>query len=278
MPASRMRMRPWLEKQINSNEIPGLQWVDKEEQIFQIPWKHAARHGWEMAKDACLFEKWAIHTGRYKSGEKAPDPKTWKANFRCAMNSLPDVQEVKGRSINKGSSAVRVYKMLPPSVKVERKERRSKSSRDSKKNSMKMDFEDSSPEPRLGTTGSDSPDDHNCYTDHSYSGPEVHNTPLASVDLTQCHTTGLAGLEISLADSTNDLYPFQVSPSSSCTSATEDDEGVALADDLIKINEAPTSWHPADVDGKGYLSNEAGIFFTEPSTKDLVAEFEKMGK
>lgn len=31
--------------------------------MFSIPWKHAARHGWEMDKDACLFKKWAIHTG-----------------------------------------------------------------------------------------------------------------------------------------------------------------------------------------------------------------------
>lgn len=31
--------------------------------MFSIPWKHAARHGWEVDKDACLFKQWAIHTG-----------------------------------------------------------------------------------------------------------------------------------------------------------------------------------------------------------------------
>lgn len=31
--------------------------------MFSIPWKHAARHGWELDKDACLFKQWAIHTG-----------------------------------------------------------------------------------------------------------------------------------------------------------------------------------------------------------------------
>lgn len=30
---------------------------------FQIPWKHAAKHGWDINKDACLFRSWAIHTG-----------------------------------------------------------------------------------------------------------------------------------------------------------------------------------------------------------------------
>lgn len=59
--------------------------------------------------------------GRYKAGEKEPDPKTWKANFRCAMNSLPDIEEVKDQSRNKGSSAVRVYRMLPPLTKNQRK-------------------------------------------------------------------------------------------------------------------------------------------------------------
>ena len=59
--------------------------------------------------------------GRYKAGEKEPDPKTWKANFRCAMNSLPDIEEVKDQSRNKGSSAVRVYRMLPPLTKSQRK-------------------------------------------------------------------------------------------------------------------------------------------------------------
>lgn len=29
MPVSRMRMRPWLEREIDSNAIDGLSWVDK---------------------------------------------------------------------------------------------------------------------------------------------------------------------------------------------------------------------------------------------------------
>lgn len=45
------------------------------------------------------------------------DAKTWKANFRCAMNSLPDIEEVKKMSVNKGHQAVRVFKMLPVATK-----------------------------------------------------------------------------------------------------------------------------------------------------------------
>ncbi|KAK7922375.1 hypothetical protein WMY93_009277 [Mugilogobius chulae] len=112
MPVERMRMRPWLEEQIDSCQIPGLRWVNKEKRIFQIPWMHAARHGWDLEKDAPLFMRWAIHTGKFRPGVDRPDPKTWKANFRCAMNSLPDIEEVKDKSIKKGTNAFRVYKML----------------------------------------------------------------------------------------------------------------------------------------------------------------------
>lgn len=94
MPVSRLRMRPWLERMINSDTIEGLKWVDQvrtarasappirrtlesseklrsifpfvclqDKTMFSIPWKHAARHGWEIEKDANLFKLWAIHTG-----------------------------------------------------------------------------------------------------------------------------------------------------------------------------------------------------------------------
>ncbi|KAM7388988.1 hypothetical protein PAMP_022989 [Pampus punctatissimus] len=52
---------------------------------------------------------------KYQPGIDRPDPKTWKANFRCAMNSLPDIEEVKDKSIKKGTNAFRVYKMLSSS-------------------------------------------------------------------------------------------------------------------------------------------------------------------
>ncbi|XP_066534337.1 interferon regulatory factor 2a isoform X2 [Hoplias malabaricus] len=121
MPVDRQRMRPWLEEQINSEKIQGLQWVNEEEKIFQIPWMHAARHGWELDKDAPLFMNWAIHTGKFRPGVDKPDPKTWKANFRCAMNSLPDIEEVKDMSMKRGYNAFRMYRMLSPAEKAAKK-------------------------------------------------------------------------------------------------------------------------------------------------------------
>ncbi|CAN9506923.1 unnamed protein product [Ophioblennius macclurei] len=109
----RLRMRPWLEEQIGSGKYPGVSWLDKSALVFQIPWKHAARHGWSIDRDATLFRSWALHTGRYHPGKDKPDPKTWKANFRCALNSLSDICELREYSRKRGSNAYRVYRMLP---------------------------------------------------------------------------------------------------------------------------------------------------------------------
>ncbi|NXL60217.1 IRF1 factor, partial [Chordeiles acutipennis] len=274
MPVSRMRMRPWLEMQINSNQIPGLIWINKDKMMFQIPWKHAAKHGWDMEKDACLFRSWAIHTGVYKVGEKDPDPKTWKANFRCAMNSLPDIEEVKDKSINKGSSAVRVYRMLPPLTKDQKKERKSKSSREARNRSKRKSYEDTRTEESAERlTNTPLPDDHSSYTVHDYTGQEAEgeSTPI-TLDLSPCEVSGSLTdwrptMEITMADSTNDLYQLQVSPLASSSEGEENNkilhpekEAAVLNHLLIlfQLLEPAQDWHTTSVGGKGFLTNEPG--------------------
>ncbi|KAM7101711.1 interferon regulatory factor 1 [Ciconia boyciana] len=264
MPVSRMRMRPWLEMQINSNQIPGLIWINKDKMMFQIPWKHAAKHGWDMEKDACLFRSWAIHTGRYKVGEKDPDPKTWKANFRCAMNSLPDIEEVKDKSINKGSSAVRVYRMLPPLTKDQKKERKSKSSREARNRSKRKSYEDMRTEESAERlTNTPLPDDHSGYTVHDYTGQEVEvESTSITLDLSPCEVSGSLTdwrppMEITMADSTNDLYQLQVSPLASSSEVTDEDEE-EMNSEIFKLLEPAQDWHTTSVGGKGFLTNEPG--------------------
>ncbi|KAE8629816.1 hypothetical protein XENTR_v10000602 [Xenopus tropicalis] len=151
MPVERMRMRPWLEEQINKDLIPGLKWLNKEKKIFQIPWMHAARHGWDVDKDAPLFRNWAIHTGKYQPGIDKPDPKTWKANFRCAMNSLPDIEEVKDKSMKKGNNAFRVYRMIPV---AERPSKRGKKNKADKEDKIKLEQEEATEAPAPSMNGS----------------------------------------------------------------------------------------------------------------------------
>ncbi|CAB1338550.1 unnamed protein product [Coregonus sp. 'balchen'] len=81
MQHGRLRLRPWLEKQIQSGKYPGVTWLD--EWVMQHP-----QHPY--------FPR------LYNPGIDKPDPKTWKANFRCALNSLTDVKELQRKSIKKG--------------------------------------------------------------------------------------------------------------------------------------------------------------------------------
>ena len=48
-------MRPWLENRINSGEIAGLEWIDKTQLIFKVPWKHVGNREWKE-DDSQIFK------------------------------------------------------------------------------------------------------------------------------------------------------------------------------------------------------------------------------
>ncbi|XP_020490026.1 interferon regulatory factor 2 isoform X1 [Labrus bergylta] len=233
MPVERMRMRPWLEEQIESCQIPGLKWVNKEKRIFQIPWMHAARHGWDLQKDAPLFMKWAIHTGKFQQGIDRPDPKTWKANFRCAMNSLPDIEEVKDKSIKKGTNAFRVYKMLSSS---ERSMKKGKKKAD-KEGKVKGNKEAASPSPDRTHCDAGAID----YSKQETIKQEVFEPTItdcasaihSSVDdhvITSeqlpfvCQTIEVTTENEEQTVSSSHSYPLQISPVSSCCGSDTDSD------------------------------------------------------
>nr|ACI67184.1 Interferon regulatory factor 1 [Salmo salar] len=215
MSVSRMRMRPWLEEKIESNSISGLVWVDKDNKIFSVPWKHAARHGWDLNKDACLFKQWAMHT-----------------------------EEVKDKSINRGSGAVRVYKMKNIYSKPNNKRSKANNVKKNKKGSQIK-------------TGGMAYSETNC--------PENlnTNTHLQEDSMTQesiVDSTGNLGdftfapecstnVEIG-PDSTNNFYAsFQVSPDHS----TDYEDG--HQETLIGMTH---HWEQGSVNDKGFQSNEVG--------------------
>lgn len=117
MPAERLRLRAWIEKEADGGRLPGLEWEDRDKGIFKVSWKHASRQCWSFPKDACVFEGWAIHSGRYRKGYDRPDPRRWKANFRCALNALPDITELPNQGIARGQDACKVYQIVRKSVK-----------------------------------------------------------------------------------------------------------------------------------------------------------------
>ncbi|XP_078384494.1 interferon regulatory factor 2-like isoform X1 [Oculina patagonica] len=114
----KLRLRDWLVQMINQGKF-GLRWEgDPTDRIFRVPWKHGSRHGWSV-DDAALFQAWAMYTGKYKEGRDVPDPRKWKTNFRCALNALPDIKEIRGKSCPRGKDAFKIYRMRPLRARVE---------------------------------------------------------------------------------------------------------------------------------------------------------------
>ncbi|KAK7114357.1 interferon regulatory factor 8-like isoform X2 [Littorina saxatilis] len=107
----RQRLKPWLEAQINSGRFPGVEWVSRGEGIFRITWKHGGRADWSE-QDGLIFKEWAIHTGRFREGTDNPDWPSWKTRLRCALNKLPDIQELKELSCYDEPNPYRVYKFV----------------------------------------------------------------------------------------------------------------------------------------------------------------------
>ncbi|XP_055875872.1 uncharacterized protein LOC106064756 isoform X1 [Biomphalaria glabrata] len=110
-PIDRQRMRPWLMELLDLGNVFGLKWTNRHQGVFQISWRHASRLGWNLETDGDVFERWARHTGIYREGDP-PEPKRWKANFRCALHSLHDVVELTSALERKGRNACRTYRFL----------------------------------------------------------------------------------------------------------------------------------------------------------------------
>uniref|UniRef100_A0A8C5LNE2 Interferon regulatory factor 2 n=1 Tax=Leptobrachium leishanense TaxID=445787 RepID=A0A8C5LNE2_9ANUR len=175
-----------------------------EKKIFQIPWMHAARHGWDVEKDAPLFRNWAIHTGKYQPEIDKPDPKTWKANFRCAMNSLPDIEEVKDKSMKKGNNAFRVYRMIPmaerPSkrgkrIKTEREEKRTILPKQEKVSRLQLLCEHwllRKTTCRQAHTAKSTPNSANCYLSSKYAMPSQFKEEPSQTPITLLNGTSMA--------------------------------------------------------------------------------------
>jgi hypothetical protein len=131
----RVLMRPWLEQQANSGEIPGLYWYNKERKEIRIPWKHGSRSGWSI-DDCRVYYAWAMHTGKVNSSPM--QPKKWKANFRCALNSLPDVQELTQLYQKRGTDPYKVYVLMPEIGRKKNPTKKTKKSR--KENRIKEEI------------------------------------------------------------------------------------------------------------------------------------------
>ena len=107
--------------------FPDVGWAHRYENIAQL--YRNINNECNFIQFLCLYLLYrgifVIITGKFRRGDERSvrDPKTWKATFRCALNSLPDVQEVPNMSEKRGPNAYRVYQFLEP--KKSRKARKS---------------------------------------------------------------------------------------------------------------------------------------------------------
>ena len=124
--AGQMQLREWLLNLLELNNMPGLEWVDRDQQIFAIAWRHASNRGWACDTDSKLFKEWALYKKRYEPGDDERNAKLWKSRFRCALNALPDIRELRNLSSTKGQNAKKIYQFLhkPCSRKLHRMQKR----------------------------------------------------------------------------------------------------------------------------------------------------------
>ena len=108
----RQRFTPWLEEQIESGEIDGLEWLDKDQGIFKVPWGRVDKPEFELETHAELFKRWASHTGKYRPGDQ-PDPSTWKTRFRCALRKMQEIVEMRHLGNLEGTKPYRAFKFEP---------------------------------------------------------------------------------------------------------------------------------------------------------------------
>ncbi|XP_075419928.1 LOW QUALITY PROTEIN: interferon regulatory factor 4-like [Tenrec ecaudatus] len=107
-----LRLRDWLVAQIESGRYEGLCWEDAGKTVFRIPWKHAAKLGYQAQQDAALFRAWAVYKGKHLEGTDKEDPSTWKTRLRCALNKSADFCEVRERSQLDISNPYKVYRIV----------------------------------------------------------------------------------------------------------------------------------------------------------------------
>lgn len=106
----KLRFRDWLIQKLDSREIQGVEWINRQRGLFKIPWVHGSRQGWCL-EDVEIFWQWAKYSGKFKEGKDIPNPIKWKTNFRCTLNALPDFKEVRGESCPRGPKGYKIYKM-----------------------------------------------------------------------------------------------------------------------------------------------------------------------
>uniref|UniRef100_F6T5R3 IRF tryptophan pentad repeat domain-containing protein n=1 Tax=Ciona intestinalis TaxID=7719 RepID=F6T5R3_CIOIN len=121
----KLPLRHWLVKKIEESAFDGLEWVNREEKTFKIPWTQKKYPNWE--KHCEIFKAWAKHRGSTNLGDPF-DFKKLKGNFRCALNKSDDFEEIKERNVSDQQTGnYKIYRLLDKSEVTEKRAQRKRS-------------------------------------------------------------------------------------------------------------------------------------------------------
>lgn len=56
MTSDRSRLRPWFNARLETNDTPGVEWVDKEKGTFSIRWRHCGQKDNRSEEDGAIFK------------------------------------------------------------------------------------------------------------------------------------------------------------------------------------------------------------------------------
>ncbi|XP_078494561.1 interferon regulatory factor like protein isoform X2 [Ciona intestinalis] len=121
----KLPLRHWLVKKIEDCAFDGLEWVNRDEKTFKIPWTQKKYPNWE--KHCEIFKAWAKHRGSMNPGDPF-DFKKLKGNFRCALNKSDDFEEIKERNVSDQQTGnYKIYRLLDKSEVTEKRAQRKRS-------------------------------------------------------------------------------------------------------------------------------------------------------
>ena len=63
----RVLLRPWLENMLETGTIPGLEWFDKDQLMFKVPWKHRSKKDWSLRHSSVFLASIVIAIYHFKS-------------------------------------------------------------------------------------------------------------------------------------------------------------------------------------------------------------------
>lgn len=97
---------------LESEKLPGLSWINKDKEIWKLPWKIHRPTVWGEP-DAKVLHAWAIYKYNYQSNEPSrKELSKWKENLRNSILTCPSIIEIEDGHEQKVPEPYKVYQFI----------------------------------------------------------------------------------------------------------------------------------------------------------------------